>query len=223
MRKIFFLSIVLLVSFNLHCQSLVSSSNQNQIANKHLIPLNRVSYAIGTVENNPNTMKYNIGDIAFGGIIFYIDESGEHGLVCSFQDQSQNAKWGKKRKIRKNERLSEEFNSTTTIFGKKQKKDRFKRNNYANRLCKKLKSGFENDTYKDWYLPSKEELNLLYESRNEIDKAANENGGNMLEDTYYWSSSEYNFDKVWVQYFSTGKQTIQYKNYENNVRAIRSF
>ena len=37
--------------------------------------------------------KYNIGDFAQGGIIFWLDESGEHGLVCAKEDYSELVPW----------------------------------------------------------------------------------------------------------------------------------
>ena len=30
--------------------------------------------------------KYQLGDFAQGGIIFWLDETGKHGLVCSKKD-----------------------------------------------------------------------------------------------------------------------------------------
>jgi hypothetical protein len=38
--------------------------------------------------------KYIIGDNAHGGIVFFVDESGVHGLVYSITDQSTGAIWG---------------------------------------------------------------------------------------------------------------------------------
>ena len=37
--------------------------------------------------------QYKIGDIAQGGIIFYIDESGEHGLAADTVDLSTGIRW----------------------------------------------------------------------------------------------------------------------------------
>ncbi|MCB0669676.1 MAG: hypothetical protein KDC80_27815 [Saprospiraceae bacterium] len=37
--------------------------------------------------------QYKIGDIAQGGIVFYIDESGEHGLVADEVDLSTGIRW----------------------------------------------------------------------------------------------------------------------------------
>ena len=31
--------------------------------------------------------QYKIGDLAQGGIVFWVDETGEHGLICSPNDQ----------------------------------------------------------------------------------------------------------------------------------------
>ena len=36
----------------------------------------------------------NIGDLSNGGIVFYVDASGEHGLVASTKNQSNAAPWG---------------------------------------------------------------------------------------------------------------------------------
>jgi len=36
-----------------------------------------------------NTMKtYQVGDFAHGGVVFYVDETGQHGLVCAKMDQN---------------------------------------------------------------------------------------------------------------------------------------
>jgi len=173
--------------------------------------------------NDNQRNLYNIGDFAFGGIVFYVDESGEHGLVCAKNDQSNGAKWGERRKVRKNERLSEEMFSTVTIFNGKSKKSAKSGNDYASRICKRLKIKEGGVTYNDWYLPSKDELNLMYLNKDKINNAAIANGGKSFEKTYYWSATEYDYTSAWVQYFENGKQAQHYKNYKNNVRAIRAF
>ena len=166
---------------------------------------------------------YNIGDFAFGGIVFYIDESGEHGLVCAKNDQSTGVKWGKRNNTRKNERLSEEMFTTITIFNEKSDKSTNNTKDFASRICKRLKIKEGGITYKDWYLPSKEELNLMYLNKDKINSIALVNGGISFERTYYWSATEYNYTSAWVQYFENGKQAQNFKNYKNRVRAIRAF
>ena len=61
-----------------------------------------------------------------------------------------------------------------------------------------------------WRLPTKEELNEIYESDNDFEKA------------YYWSSTEYNGDRAWGQGFYYGGQLISKSYGGGYVRAIRS-
>lgn len=184
------------------------------------------SYRNLTLNNDQNDIQrnlYKIGDFAFGGIVFYVDESGEHGLVCAKNDQSTGATWDKRNKVIKNERLSEEMFSTVTIFNGKSNNTTNSSNDYASRICKRLKIKEGGVTYNDWYLPSKDELNLMYLNKDKINNTAIANGGKSFEKTYYWSKTEYNYISAWVQYFENGKQAQHFKNYKNNVRAIRAF
>jgi formylglycine-generating enzyme required for sulfatase activity len=62
-----------------------------------------------------------------------------------------------------------------------------------------------------WRLPTKEELDEIYESENDF------------IDAYYWSSTEYNGSSAWGQTFSAGTQYSDGKyNGGYYVRAIRS-
>jgi len=62
-----------------------------------------------------------------------------------------------------------------------------------------------------WRLPTKEELNEIYESVNDFEKA------------WYWSSTEGNGNTAWLQDFASGGQYHDFKFYGNGyVRAIRS-
>jgi hypothetical protein len=46
------------------------------------------AYVDGEIASVPGTTMYAIGDIAQGGIVFWVDETGQHGLVCAKSDQS---------------------------------------------------------------------------------------------------------------------------------------
>jgi hypothetical protein len=66
----------------------------------------------------------------------------------------------------------------------------------------------------DWFLPSQDELNLMYINQGSI-------GGFGSGD--YWSSSENSFVGAWRQRFSDGYQYFGTKNSTGSVRAVRAF
>jgi len=70
--------------------------------------------------------------------------------------------------------------------------------------------------YSDWFLPSKGELNLMYEN------LYLEGVGGFVAD-YYWSSSELTAILAWSQGFSDGCQNFNYKDYSYRGRAVRAF
>jgi hypothetical protein len=70
--------------------------------------------------------------------------------------------------------------------------------------------------YIDWFLPSKDELNLMY-----TNLKLHGVGGFAADG--YWSSSEGITYLAWAQDFSTGLQFVNYKNYSDRVRAVRAF
>lgn len=83
--------------------------------------------------------------------------------------------------------------------------------NYAARLCSELVYG----GYDDWFLPSKDELNLMYE-------VLYKNGFGYLGGAC-WSSSESDAGAAWVQDFGSGTQYDSYRFVGYNVRPIRAF
>ena len=152
--------------------------------------------------------NHYIGEQYGGGIIFYIDSSGRHGLIVSNVDLSKNAKWG--------------FSDTAVhAFGKvigtgKLNTSRILKlintPNIAARLC----VDFEYKGFKEWFLPSIEELNLIYKNL-KLGKLVDFSEGN------YWSSSETDFNNVWMQNFGKGYSQEQNENIPSYVRAIRAF
>jgi hypothetical protein len=70
--------------------------------------------------------------------------------------------------------------------------------------------------YDDWFLPSKDELNLMY-----TNLKAQGLGG--FSDDLYWSSSEHGGDYAWFQSFDNGRQFNSNKYFTISVRAVRAF
>ena len=68
--------------------------------------------------------------------------------------------------------------------------------------------------FTDWRLPTKYELNLMYNARSTIRNFAN---------SYYWSSTEYDYRLAWRQYFTDQSQGAIDKANTYYVRAVRAF
>jgi len=149
-----------------------------------------------------------VGDNYQGGIIAYIDNSGEHGLIAASSDQSTGIQWynGSSNDTGANGTTIGTGQSNTTKIVQAQDSG-----SYAAKLCDDL---VLND-YSDWYLPSKDELNMLYQNRILI--------GGFDTSSNYWSSSEYNYEAAWGQYFATGAQSAYGKRAMCRVRAVRAF
>ena len=152
---------------------------------------------------------FKIGESHGGGIVFYVDESGQHGLVTSTSNQSTSMRW-----------FNGSFVETTatgikTGTGSTNTEAIIKSQGlgvYAASICDKL----ELNGYNDWFLPSKDELNLLY-----MQKAAGVIGD--FENDFYWSSTENSNNGAWSQSFTNGANSSANKDGAYDVRAIRAF
>ena len=161
--------------------------------------------------DNINTVSpYSIGQSYGGGIVFYIDQTGFHGLIAATSDQAPSIRWNNGTNLT-SASLSTAIgtgNSNTNIIIGFQGAGA-----YAAKQCKGVING-----YSDWYLPSKDELNLLYNQWSAV-------GG--FYNAEYWSSSDWGNSSIsaaWSQDFTNGTQYGHDKSRVNcRVRAIRSF
>ena len=83
--------------------------------------------------------------------------------------------------------------------------------------AEKVAEGYRGGVFSDWRLPTKEELNLVYQN---LRKPGIITG---TGDDWHWSSSQYHSTIAWAQRFGDGGQVPNSDHYEYAVRAIRSF
>jgi hypothetical protein len=164
------------------------------------------------------TCGLSIGDTYQGGIVFYLDASGCHGLIAAPTDQSTGIQWW-------NGSYVDTYaygNGIGSGEGNSQGIRRWQgecSSCYASELCQDLVLGGEND----WYLPSKYELNLMYENIGQGNALELGNIGS-FSGVYYWSSTEVGNDGAWSQVFYDGSQYDVSKSITNvSVRAVRAF
>ena len=148
-----------------------------------------------------------IGDSHEGGRIFYLDETGEHGLVAAAADQGSSVHWFDGSYVVTGATGTElaigQANTAPVVSAQGS-------GSYAAILCDQLVlKGFS-----DWFLPSKDELNVLFVRRAEV-------GG--FTNGFYWSSTEHGEGSAWEQAFNTGTQYYANKNFPIRIRAIRAF
>ena len=188
-----------------------------------------VPYAIHakTAESVSSITTYSVGDFAHGGIVFWVDETGQHGLVCAKEDQSTGVRWhagtfGNTRAYG-NGLYAGKTNTSIIIAAQVAIGD--DGNTYAARICNELQITESGNTYGDWYLPSREELALMYQNRASINATATANGGSSFVNAFYWSSTEENnTNYAWVHDYTSGSNSyISQKNTSHRVRAIRAF
>ena len=158
--------------------------------------------------------EYNIGDtVPAGGLIFYVNPNyetdGWRYLEAAPSDQSTEILWDYGRDVA--------TGATATVVGTGQANTQtivkaLGAGSYAAQLCNDLTQG----GYSEWFLPSKDELNEMYE--NLYLKGL---GG--FASGFYWSSSENHAHTAWFQYFSNGLQINLIKTFYFRVRAAGLF
>jgi len=158
---------------------------------------------------------YEIGDNGpAGGLIFYVNDSDSDDwkyLEAAPSDQGSDIAWGC------SGTLIDGADGIAAGTGAQNTIDIIAgcgTAGIAAKICDDLVLG----GYNDWYLPSRDELNLMY-----INLSQNDLGG-FDSLTPHWSSTELDADFAYIQYLDNGSQTQSNKDYDFYlVRAIRAF
>jgi len=171
-----------------------------------------------------SVIGYSIGDFAQGGVVFWVDETGHHGLVCAKEDQYEGSgvMWfnGGDPHASSDGLYGGEMNTMLIISDE----DRgiIHDADYAALVCANYSVDQNGITYGDWYLPTKYELDLMYKNRSTIDATATANSGSVFALDYYWSSTG-NGTLAWCQSFDSGIKDYPLAEWFKKVRAIRAF
>ena len=177
--------------------------------NMGVSPLVSVPYALYADSVAKNSYPvHNIGDSYGGGIIFWTDSLGQHGLVADTTDLDTGIVW--------NNGSYNLVNATRNgIGGGKANTERIVIKQGSGQYAAQLCADYQGGGYSDWYLPSVNELNLLYQQQAVV--------GGFVNGTY-WSSNELSTQEATAIFFSGGGAfTPSNKTVTNAVRAIRAF
>ena len=194
--------------------------------------------------NRLNSGKYQVGDIAHGGVVFWVDATGEHGLVCAPVNLSEAIQWrmpgaGAWYSYADGDGMYAGDQNTTALVSF------FSAHNFATNppggggggglgapspdfaahFALKFKVTLsDQSTLGDWYLPSREELIELANVSSIIEPILINQGGEGFFGTAYWSSTEANEGQAYAVFVEGLFQVITPPtDDEYAARAIRRF
>jgi hypothetical protein len=195
----------------------------------------------------PPDRTYEIGEFAEGGVVIWVTDDKKHGLVVS-KDNLETTPgsniytfaWAilnnttgaiyneplptvytnpipnKNYSGYQNQEKIEAQNSWTTNYP-------------AFVACKNYSIIIDGKTYNDWFLPTKTELEQIFEQKDMINQVSEKNQGSALfqqysdPSQYYWSSFENGDSNAQIFDFSNGQSYGSVKNYPYAVRCVRAF
>ncbi len=165
-----------------------------------------------------------VGELYGGGVVFWVDHTGEHGLICSMINLSTSQAWS---------------NIASTLIGASAQSDWNGSSNTAAviaqaghtasaaKLCDDYtNANYGTGTYSDWYLPTQGELSDLWNNFKAVQKALESDGDGatiVLTRASYWSSAEHSASAARTFNFADGSLVHENKSWLRYVRAIRAF
>ena len=232
MKKLFYILLFVPLFF-------ISSCEEDNTEIEGCISLLACNYnSEATIDNNSceypeegfdcdgNITEYLLGMEAEGGIIFYLDESGEHGLVAAMEDLPETYEWGCYQQVVSG------ADGTSVGTGYQNTMD------IVNDGCSNPNGGVTAaqaaldaviNGYSDWYLPSRYELEEMYNTIGQGSPNGNIGGFSQNQTVgipvvgKYWSSSESYSLYAWGKDFTFGFTDHYYRYSSFRVRPIRSF
>ena len=141
-----------------------------------------------------DTVQHFVGEFFGGGVVFYVNASKHHGLICSMS----NIRDPRSSRSNKNQdsRAIKDLPESKVLLYQDFAVDKHDRaieisDNYTN-------SNYGSGIYSNWYLPTIDELKILYNVKNEINKTLLKFGNNVTDPLVktYWSSTKIHNDLI---------------------------
>jgi hypothetical protein len=152
-----------------------------------------------------------IGTNGEDGVVFWVDHTGEHGLICSPEDLNGTISYGDIATVPGGATSEYDGYSNTIAINDQTSSS-------AAGIC--LTYSTPGTSAGDWYLPAIDEISKIYHVKYEINKALNINS---FSEAYYWSSTELSNNFAWYYHMEIGYSNNSNKNSSYGVRAIRAF
>ena len=166
-----------------------------------------VPYALFSANAGVGGFTHYLGEAFNGGIIYYLYKGSdglEHGLIVSLTE-STNLAWQTSPTLVNANRTEDGAYNTNLMTGSP-----------AATYIASLGAG--------WYLPSIDELGLLYYNRYSAQKGLRIGGNTLLSNTaWYLSSTELTAATFYYFYFNDGSANDGWKTAPDNVRGVRAF
>lgn len=163
---------------------------------------------------------FQIGQEYQGGIIFYIDQTGEHGLISAPNDETESAIYGclgNSNPIADKSAIGTGENNTQAIVNYCEEEG------IAARICYDLSLNGQSD----WFLPSINELEMLYINRIAVGGFDESEGSAYISSTegrplpLYYRSWVFDFGQPQVIDYT--RKVLSQKDNDFKIRAIRKF
>jgi hypothetical protein len=161
--------------------------------------------------------SHYIGESYGGGIVYYVYDNGQHGLIVSTTDlhtgiSSNNPGFFRYTGSTGDGVGAGEMNTAMIVAAQLQDNPYA---SFAAKVCADYSNNVDGVVYGDWYLPSITELSLLFAQKVKVPNLGN---------NIYWSSTEDNDAAAWLVSMSNGNPNMIWKGITHAyVRAIRSF
>ena len=165
---------------------------------------NTISATGGSSSND-----FYLGQDTLGGIVFYIyigSNGNQHGLI-----------------VNKNESTAKWQSSGTTTNAKRSWDGVYNTGLMTGSPAATYVNGLTDGGFTDWYLPSIDELSILWQNRFHANNALSAGGFTLLSNALYWSSNEDFPANAFPIYFFNGVTFSYNKTNTYSVRAVRAF
>lgn len=110
-------------------------------------------FAVSCDKEEPTPEPIQLGDQMDGGTVIYIDASGEHGIIMA-SESSETLSWGCQ---------GVDIPGTSPLIGKGQENTTLIVASCSENTMAKYCDNYEKDGFTDWYMPSKNEVALIYQ------------------------------------------------------------